>query len=102
MKMSKIQQRLNDKLLLVLADVEQEARDTLPGFTGLSHTVAFDCFPGSLLVNCAIDNQDNLTHAQSQKTEKQLQKVLHKKLFRKGILLKQPEQNLKLVLVSEQ
>ncbi|OUL59650.1 hypothetical protein [Pseudoalteromonas ulvae] len=101
MKMSKIQQRLNDKLLLVLADVEQEARDTLSGFTELSHTVAFDCFPGSLLVNCAIDNQDNLSQAHSEKAEKKLQKVLHKKLFRKGILLKQPEQNLKLVLAAQ-
>ena len=51
MKMSKICQRLSVKLLAVLAQVNEEAKQ-LDGFSHLSHTVQFDCFPGSLLVHC--------------------------------------------------
>lgn len=95
MKMSKICQRLNEKLLVVLVLVEKEAKQ-IDGFSHLSHTVLFDCFPGSLLVLCHFSDEQKLLNAQNSNIESKLQKQLSKLLFKKGILLKEPKMNLKL------
>jgi hypothetical protein len=95
MKMSKICQRLNVKLLAVLAQINEEATQ-INGFSHLSHTVQFDCFPSSLLVHCHFNEAQQLCTAQSNHIETKLQKQLHKLLFKKGIVLKNPKMNLKL------
>ena len=95
MKMSKICQRLNEKLLAVLVQVNEEAKQ-VDGFSHLSHSVQFDCFPGSLLVHCHFGEAQQLRVAQSSHVEIKLQKQLHKLLLKKGIVLKDPKINLKL------
>ena len=93
--MSKICQRLNKKLLAVLVQVNEEAQQ-INGFSHLSHTVQFDCFPSSLIVHCHFSDAQQLHVAQSSLAESKLQKQLHKLLFKKGIVLKDPKMNLKL------
>jgi hypothetical protein len=95
MKMSKICQRLNQKLLAVLTQINEEARQ-IDGFSHLSHTVQFDCFPSSLLVHCHFSESQKLHDAQNNHTETKLQKQLHKLLLKKGIVLKDPKVNLNL------
>jgi hypothetical protein len=95
MKMSKICQRLNKKLLAVLVQINEEAKQ-LDGFSHLSHTVQFDYFPASLLVNCHFIEVEQLRVALSSHAESELQKQLHKLLLKKGIVLKDPKMNLKL------
>ena len=95
MKMSKICQRLNQKLLAVLSQVNEEAMQ-VDGFSHLSHTVQFDCFPSSLLVHCHFSEEQKRQSAQDSNVETKLQKQLSKLLFKKGILLKEPKMNLKL------
>jgi len=95
MKMSKICQRLNKKLLAALAQINEEAKE-IDGFSHLSHTVQFDCFPSSLLVHCHFSDAEQLQVAQSNLVETKLQKQLHKLLLKKGIVLKDPKMNLKL------
>jgi hypothetical protein len=95
MKMSKICQRLNQKLLAVLAQVNEEAIQ-INGFSHLSHTVQFDCFPSSLLVHCHFSEAQQLLDAQKSHVETKLQKQLQKLLLKKGIVLKEPKVNLNL------
>jgi len=95
MKMSKICQRLNKNLLAVLAQINEEAKQ-VDGYSHISHTVQFDYFPGSLLVHCHFHEVQQLRDAQSGDVEIKLQKHLHKLLFKKGIVLKDPKMNLKL------
>ncbi|MFT5759902.1 MAG: hypothetical protein ACI9LM_004686 [Alteromonadaceae bacterium] len=95
MKMSKICQRMNKKLLAVLAKVSEEAKQ-IEGFSHLSHTVQFDLFPSSLLVLCHFSEVQQLGAAQSSLAEVKLQKQLHKLLLKQGIILKDPKMNLKL------
>jgi hypothetical protein len=95
MKMSKICQRLNQKLLAVLAQVNEEAKQ-INGFSHLSHTIQFDCFPGSLLVHCHFSEAQQLHDAQNSHAELRLQKLLQKLLLKKGIVLKNPKVNLNL------
>jgi hypothetical protein len=96
MKMSKICQRLNVKLLAVLAQLNEEAKQ-IDGFSHLSHTVQFDYFPGSLLVQCHFNDEQQLRDAQGSHVESKLQKMLHKLLLKKGIVLKDPKTNLSLI-----
>jgi len=93
--MSKICHRLNKNLLAVLAQISEEAKQ-VDGFSHLSHTVQFDCFPASLLVHCHFSGAQQLRVAQSNHAETKLQKKLHKLLLKKGIVLKNPKMNLKL------
>ncbi|WNC73266.1 hypothetical protein RGQ13_04555 [Thalassotalea psychrophila] len=93
--MSKIVQRLNVKLLAVLALVNEEAKQ-VDGFSHLSHTVQFDLFPSSLLVLCHFSDEQKFRDAQGSHVETKLQKQLHKLLLKKGIVLKNPKMNLKL------
>ncbi len=95
MKMSKICQRLNDKLLAALTIIDEEAK-LVEGYSHLSHTVQFDCFPGSLLVQCHFDEDQQVRAAKGCHVETKLQKRLHKLLLKKGILLKEPKKNLNL------
>ena len=95
MKISKICHRLNNKLLAVLVQINEEAMQ-VDGFSHLSHTVQFDCFPASLLVHCHFSEAQKLRVALGSHTETKLQKQLHKLLFKKGIVLKDPKMNLKL------
>ena len=95
MKMSKICHRLNNKLLAVLVQINEEAKQ-VDGFSHLSHSVQFDCFPASLLVYCHFSEAQQLRVAQSSHAETKLQKKLHKLLFKKGVVLKDPKMNLKL------
>jgi hypothetical protein len=96
MKMSKITQRLNQKLLVALDQVNEEAK-LVDGFSHLSHTVQFDLFPGSLLVHCHFNETQQLLVAQGSHVETKLQKQLSKLLLKKGIVLKDPKMNLKLL-----
>ena len=95
MKMSKICQRLNKKLLAVLVKINEEAKQ-IDGFTHLSHTVQFDYFPGRLLVHCHFSEAQQLHIAQNSHVETKLQKQLQKLLLKQGIVLKDPKINLNL------
>ena len=95
MKMSKITQRLNQKLLAVLVKIDEEAK-LVDGFSHLTHTVQFDLFPSSLLVQCHFSEDQKAREAQGSHVETKLQKQLHKLLLKKGIVLKDPKMNLKL------
>ena len=93
MKMSKTIRKMNDKLLGVINTINEQATEELTGFVKLEHTVQFDLFPGSLLVNCYFESHDALDKNMS--NEKVFQKKLLKLLLKQGIVLKDVKQNLK-------
>lgn len=90
--MSKTVRRMNDKLLGALKTLNDFAAEELDGYTKLEHTVAFDLFPGSLLVTCYFEDQESLDKNMSE--QKILQKKLQKLLLKQGIVLKDVKQNL--------
>lgn len=98
MKMSKTIKKLNDRLQTALRTLSDEAKQEFEGVEGVSHTIQFDLFPGSLLVTVRFQSHDLLDKARS--SEKRYQKRLHNMLMKQGILLKQPKQNLKFGLIE--
>ena len=92
MKMSKTVRRMNDKLLGALKTLSVFASEELSGFTKLEHTVAFDLFPGSLVVTCYFTDQDALDKNMCE--QKTVQKKLQRLLLKQGIVLKDVKQNL--------
>lgn len=92
MKLSKITQKLNIKVLKAIETITIQANEELMGFVNIEHFVQFDLFPRSLLLTCHFENQmalDQVKHA-----EVIFQKKLHKILLKQGIVLKNPCQNL--------
>lgn len=98
-KLSKTTQKLNIKLLDVLAEIRQHAQSSLSGFVNLDHLVQFESFPGSLLVSCYFKHESNLIIAKNE--EKRFQRKLHGLLLKKGIVLKKPQQNLRFCLFNQ-
>lgn len=92
MKHSKTTKKLSNKLNIVLAQIKTLLSEEFPNFTDVSLTVKFDYFPGSILLTCHFKDDESLTAAKAQ--ESAYQKKLHKLLFKQGIVLKQPTQNL--------
>ncbi|BCE02087.1 hypothetical protein [Marinicellulosiphila megalodicopiae] len=90
--MSKTVRKLNDKLVGALKILNEFACEELVGFKKLEHTVAFDLFPGSLLVTCYFEDQAALDN--SKKDKKIIQKKLVSLLLKQGIVLKDVKQNL--------
>ncbi len=99
MKMSKTTKKLNDRLLLVLEKLTVQAKEELEGLATVSHTVKFDLFPGSLLVNFVFETADSLDKAKS--CEKTYQKKLNNMLLKQGILLKESKHNLKFAVKDD-
>jgi hypothetical protein len=93
MKMSKTMRKMNAKLEGAIKKVNDLAIQELAGFSKLEHIVKFDLFPGSLLVTCYFESQQQLEV--SMKLEKEYQKKLQKLLLKQGIVLKDVKQNLK-------
>lgn len=98
MKLSKICRKLNEKLLKTLDILAEQADKELEGFTQLTHTVQFDLFPSSILVICHFENEESLQQSLKSGAEKNFQKLLHKQLNKRGILLKDARDNLKFEL----
>ncbi len=87
---------MNDKLLGAIKTLNDQAAEELDGLTRLDHTVKFDLFPGSLLVNCHFESQAALE--KNMNAEKEFQKKLQKLLLKQGIVLKDVKQNLKFII----
>ena len=94
--MSKTVRKLNDKLVVAIRKMNEFAGEELDGFKSLEHTVAFDLFPGSLLVTCYFEDQAALDN--HKKDKKIIQKKLVSLLFKQGIVLKDVKQNLALAV----
>lgn len=92
MKHSKTTKKLSNKLHIVVEQIKTLSSEDFTGFTDISLTVKFDYFPGSILIICHFKDDESLAAAKGQ--ESAYQKKLHKLLFKQGIVLKQPSQNL--------
>jgi len=92
MKHSKTTKKLSSKLDTVLEKIKTLSNEEFTSFIDLSFTVQFDQFPGSLLVTCQFKNDENFDTVKAK--ENTYQKTLHKLLFKQGIVLKNPSQNL--------
>ena len=99
MKISKTIRKLNDKLEASIKTVEALAKEELEGFAKLEHSIQFDLFPGSLLVNCYFETHDLLD--KNKKHEKRFQKKLSVLLLKHGIKLKEPKSNLHFLVLPK-
>jgi len=103
MKPSKTVEKINKKILVVSKQLEVDLVNDFPSFTCLTHTVKFDHFPASLFFSCTFSmssDNDNQDFQKIKQQEATYQKKLHNFLFKQGILLKAPTQNLQFCLKS--
>lgn len=96
MKLSKTNKKIDNNVCRALTEVCEQSKIDIAGFQWLSHTANYTQFPGSLMVTCVFDCQQSLDRARAEKSEVELQKRVQKQLFKVGIVLKDPRQNLRL------
>lgn len=78
--MKKTDKKIDKKLREALTNVCEWALDEIDGYQWISHSVNYDRFPASLMINCAFTSQkeiDSLKHSQQ---DKHLQKIIYEKL----------------------
>lgn len=95
MKQSKTVKKLVTKVVQVSEIMNELLAIEFSSFESLSHTVEFDLFPGSLLFTCLFEKPTDFKAIKAE--EKTYQNKLHKLLLKKGIVLKQPSQNLRFI-----
>lgn len=96
MKHSKTTLKLQNKLAITEAYLTQIAKQELKGLINIMVSVKFDNFPNSLMVHCYFTHEQHVNEAKLHETR--YQKLLHKQLLQKGIVLKNSKYNLAFVV----
>lgn len=104
MKKSKTVQKLSNKVDKAILQLDNLLKEEFPTYERIEHSVKYDLFPGSLFVQCFFNNGDEQDNAvvnevikNIKSEEKTYQKKHQKLLFKQGIVLKLPNQNLAFV-----
>ncbi|HEY7772864.1 MAG TPA: Fis family transcriptional regulator [Marinagarivorans sp.] len=88
---SKTQKRIDNNIRLALTSVCEQALKDVPHFQWLTHQVDYTNFPASLLITCVFDTDDHLAQAREALHTEQMQKQLQAKLFKIGVKLACPK-----------
>lgn len=96
MKLSKTNKKIDNNICKALTQVCETALHEIDGFKWLTHTVNYTQFPGSLMVSCIFESQQSQQNASDRQLDINLQKLMQKQLFKVGVVLKDPRQNLRL------
>jgi len=101
MKMSKTVKKLSAKVEKVMNQLDDLLKLEFPTYKGITHSVKFDLFPGSLFIECKFESVNNEFSTAIKPLETQYQKKLQKLLIKQGIVLKVPSQNLAFICEQE-
>lgn len=86
--MNKTVNKLDNNVVKALTLACESAKESVPGFEWLTHRADYSNFPGSLVVTCVFDNNQALHHAQIEKLDVEIRKLIQNQLLKAGILLK--------------
>ncbi|WP_114325863.1 Fis family transcriptional regulator [Candidatus Colwellia aromaticivorans] len=86
--MRKSDKKIENQLRIALTEVCETALNNFTGFEWLTHLVNHSNFPKSLKVICVFDTNDNLSNFINSKSSHELDSLIQKNLFEKGINLK--------------
>ncbi|MGI5310626.1 hypothetical protein [Rheinheimera sp. WS51] len=93
MKLTKTCRKIDGYTQKAVAIVEKQAKADIAGFQSLSYSASFNNFPASLRVTCLFTDDNALAAAKAAGAELQLQKSVHKQMFKVGFVLKEPRYN---------
>ncbi|WP_416307260.1 Fis family transcriptional regulator [Neptunicella sp. SCSIO 80796] len=91
--MKKTVKKLDNNVIKALTLACETAKDKVPGFSWLTHTASYDRFPGSLMVTCVFDTDEQLKQACEQEHDRYIRKLIQGHLLKVGVVLKDVRQH---------
>jgi hypothetical protein len=92
MKISKANQKLDNKVCKALTLACESALHNIAGFSWLTHRVSYTSFPGSLVVTCVFNTDEDIAAMLALKQEEILRATIHKQLLKVGVVVKNIKQ----------
>ena len=95
-KLSKTQKRTDQNICQALTQVCEQSLETIDGFQWLTHQANYTNFPASLLITCIFATQAQQKMAMENGSLLLLQKNIHAALFKIGVKVIAPKQQIRL------
>mgnify|MGYP006875363948 FL=1 len=92
MKLSKTNQKLDDNICKSLTAACESFLGNIVGFSWLTHRVNYTNFPGSLVVTCVFNTDEDIEAMLALKQDEVLRATIQKQLLKVGIVVKNIKQ----------
>lgn len=92
MKLSKTNQKLDNNLCKSLTAACESSLGDIVGFSWLTHRVSYTNFPGSLVVTCVFNTDEDIEAMLALKQDEVLRATIQKQLLKVGIVIKNIKQ----------
>ncbi len=92
MKLSKTNQKLDNNLCKSLTAACESSLGDIVGFSWLTHRVNYTNFPGSLVVTCVFNTDEDIEAMLALKQDEVLRATIQKQLLKVGIVVKNIKQ----------
>ena len=85
--MKKTIRKLDNNVVKALTLACETAKDWEIGFQWLTHTARYEQFPGSLMVTCVFEHDEDVRQLSSDENDKKLRQLIQQHLLKVGIIL---------------
>lgn len=92
MKLSKTNQKIDNNLCKALTIACESSLHDIPGFSWLTHRVNYTHFPGSLIITCVFETEQEIATMKAAQQDVQLRKTIQKQLLKIGVVVKKIDQ----------
>lgn len=88
MKISKTNQKLDDNICKALTIACESSLHDIVGFSWLTHRVNYTNFPGSLVITCVFNTDEEIEAMLALKQDEILRATIQKQLLKVGVVVK--------------
>jgi hypothetical protein len=88
MKISKANQKLDDNICKALTIACESSLHDIVGFSWLTHRVNYTSFPGSLVITCVFNTDEEIEAMLALKQDELLRTTIQKQLLKVGVVVK--------------
>ena len=92
MKISKTNQKLDDNICKALTIACESSLHDIAGFSWLTHRVSYTNFPGSLVITCVFNTDEDIEAMLALKQDEILRTTIQKQLLKVGVVVKNIKQ----------
>lgn len=92
MKLTKTNQKMDNKICKALTIACENSLHEVPGFVWLTHRVNYTNFPASIVVTCVFDTAAEIEVMKSQQQDELLRNTIQKQLLKVGVVVKNVKQ----------
>jgi len=92
MKLSKTNQKIDNNVCKALTIACESSLHEIAGFVWLTHRANYTNFPGSLVITCVFDTDEEVTAMKAEQQDEFLRGIIQKQLLKIGVVVKNIKQ----------